>query len=243
MRKRFIGLFLFSFLIISATCYAEVLELNFNKLKIVTREMIQDNNPQVDLRHHSEVKLSTYINIAQQEIAIATWCLEKTTYYNIISGQRNYNWLDDMITIQRITTNGTLLPATSIEQLDEKGASWETETSSSAPSYYFVNHTTYSYLGFDVIPDTDTYTELKIQYVAMPDILVNENDVPFNGIARLSSYHFLIPLWVSAFISYQDNNNTEGDRFLLLYKDGIKNMEQIIRIKADYTESFGGRRK
>ncbi|PIS33861.1 MAG: hypothetical protein COT38_03110 [Candidatus Omnitrophica bacterium CG08_land_8_20_14_0_20_41_16] len=210
--------------------------LNYGEIQGIIHRLVNDTdrtNP-----HFSDVTISTFVNLAQQEIAIYTFCLEGTTSYTIIDGQQEYNFYDDMFVIQRITMNDVVLPEISIAKLD-KDTTWQTNKSSQTPSYYYVRHTTYSIIGFNCIPSTASYSQLTIQFIKLPDDLNTDGNIPFNGLKRLYPYHSIICYFASALLLYQDNRPIDGDRYYKMYIDRLQEMSKSIRITPNYYPSIG----
>ena len=211
------------------------LGFNYGEIKSFARRFALDNNADTSLYHFTDVLIGSYTNAGQIDMCNSSFCLEGTTTYTLVSGKREYNFESDMIAITRITLDNVLLPQKSIAKLDDSD-NWESVLSSSTPSYYYIKHTTYSVIGFDVLPNT-TYTKMKVQFVKQPTALVNNSDIPFDGQSRLSSFHFGLVFWTAAMICYEDNREADGDRFFLLYQRYTKNMETGARINPDYVPS------
>ncbi len=213
-----------------------VFGFNFGEIKTFCRNFAHDNSPDPAKWHFSDVLISSYVNAGQQAMVNATFCLEGTTTYTIVSGQREYNFSADMIAIQRVTLDGVLLEQKSIVKLDED-TSWESNLSSSTPSFYYIQHTTYSVIGFDVLPTTTTYTKMKVRYTKKATQLVSSSDIPFDGQERLESYQWGLVWWTVALLCYQDNRESDGDRFMILYQKYERDMVTGIGINPNYVPS------
>ncbi len=212
---------------------------NFAEIKSFSRNFALDNNIDPAKNKFNDILISSYVNAGQDYMCNATFCLEGTITYTIVSGQREYNYSSDMVVPKRITLDGVLLLQRSISKLDDDD-SWESNLSSSVPSYYYVKHTTYSVIGFDVLPTTTTYTTMSVQYIKKPDQLSADSDIPFDGQDRLTSYHFGLVWWTAALLCYQDNREADGDRFMNLFSNYISNLTVGSRITPGYLPSRKG---
>lgn len=235
MKKIFCNLILLSLLTVLNA-------FNFGELKTFTRKLVQDDNADPEKNQFKDVLISSYMNAGIQNMAMATFCLHGTTYYSIISGQREYNFYSDMFAIERVLIDKTLLPQISISRKDDD-TTWESNLTSAPPTEYYVRDDTVSVLGFTVLPDTTTYTQLKVNYVKIPAQLVNNSDIPFNGQPRLIPYHYALVFWTASLLCYQDKRPIEGDRYMLLYQKWLKDLEVGIRLNPDYMPSISGRRE
>jgi hypothetical protein len=204
---------------------------------------VQDDNADPAKNQFQDVLISSYVNAGVQNMAMATFCLHGTTYYSIISGQREYNFYSDMFAIERVLIGNTLLPQISISKKDIQDNTWECNLTSATPTDYYVRDSTISVLGFTVLPDTSTYSQLKVNYVKMPSQLVNSGDIPFDGQPRLVPYHYALVFWTASLLCYQDKRPIEGDRYMLLYQKWLKDLEIGIRLNPDYMPSATGRRE
>ena len=217
------------------------IELNFGDIKQMTRELIRDTD---EPYRFSDVKISSYVNIGQSEISMLTWPLVGVKEYTIEPGRKKYAFDSDMVVMQRLTVDNALLPATSIEELDRNGSDWEVNMSTGRAENYYVNHTTFSYIGFDVFIDTNDYTSFTAYYTKMPDDMVSNTDVPFDSMARLRPYHFALVLWTASILSIQAGNKDNYSLYYSMYVDRMKLMEPTIRLTPDYFPNmFGDRNK
>lgn len=237
MKNRILAL---SFLLIaSAYISPKCFALDFATIRTLSRALARDPIPTSGAPRISEVMVSSYTNIAMQEIVSYTWCLEDTVSYSTVVGQREYTLPSDFIAIQRLTIDNTLITATSISKLDINDSSWVANITTGTPSKYYLNPGL-DVFGFDSIPSTTTDHVISINYIKQPPMLVNDTDIPFDSQNRLTPYHYTICLWVASMMCYTDNRPTEGDRYYAMYVDRVKNMATSIRLSGDYYPNFGG---
>ena len=221
-------------LFLSAGLWARPLTLA--DLRSATRRYIDDNN--ADSYHFSNDVIDLFLNIAQNEIAGLTFCLEGTTTYAINYAQREYILPNKFFTAQRVTLNGYLLAQRDIPALDND-TSWEVIRTTAVPSYYYIKHTTYSVIGFDVPPSTSTRNTINLTYVKIPEVLTNDSDVPFDGYPRLQIYHNLVSLLASAHLCWQDRRPDEGDRYHKIYGVMVEEMSKTIRLTPNFYPNVG----
>lgn len=216
-----------------------VFALNYGELRTMSRLLARDTVPPSGQPRISEIIVSSFTNIAQQQIAMFTWCSEDNVDMDIVAGQREYSYTDDMIAIERVTLDGNLVPATSIAKLDQKNSNWSFSPSTVTPTVYYSNPGLHVF-GFDTIPSTRTDHVLNVTYIKQPTALVNDTDIPFDGQTRLYPFHNIICFYVAAMMCYSDNRATEGDKWYAMYVDNAKNMTSTIRLSPDYAPSFSG---
>ena len=221
-------------------CSTSVFALDFGTLKTLSRALARDPIPSNGSPRVSEVIVSSYVNIAQDEIAMFSWCNEAIATIPIVKGQREYNYVADMVAPERVALDGVLVPATSIAKLDQKDSTWQSAIATATPTQYYANPGL-GVIGFDTYPDTTTDKNITVTYIQKPSPMINDSDIPFNGQTRLYPFHYTICLWVAAMICYQDNRGAEGDRYWTMYVDRVKNLTTTIRLSPDYAGSFSGK--
>ena len=227
-------LILFSFLM-AIPCYVHA--LNFAEIRGMSRSIARDTIPTNGQPRISEVMVSSFVNVAVQEAAMYTWCMTNTTSYPVISGKVLYSYNPDMVAIQRLTLDGAMIPATSITVLDKNSqGNWQASMSTASPTVYYSDNGT---IGFDTILSTAYNHTLSITYIQVPNQLVNDSNVPFNGVSRYVPFHMAICYYTAALICYADNRPSEGDKYYKMYTDRIQNMSSTIRLSPDYYPTFG----
>jgi hypothetical protein len=232
MKKRLLIFLCFAF--VSFPAYA----LDYGNIKTLTRSLIRDVTPSSGSPVFSNLLLGQYINIIHREMAVNTWCIEDSHTYAISGWQREFQFTDDMIAINRLTLDGELIEQKSIAKLDDS-TTWGINIATAVPSNYYVRHTTVSVIGFDTILSTANVHSFTVWYVKNPDELVNDTDKPFNSQARLEPFHYAIVLGAASMISYAYGKPTDGDRYYNMYIDRVKAMEQVIRLNPDYMPNLG----
>jgi hypothetical protein len=230
LRKLVIALLIF----ISSICNA----MNFGDINTISRAIARDPIPTNGTPRVGDTIVSSYINIAVQETAMFTWCLEGTTTINIVSGQREYNFTSDMVAVKRLYIDGVQIQSTSKVALDNVShGTWQTNFSTSTPNKYYAEN---GIIGFNSIPDSTISHVITVSYIQIPDTLVNNTDIPFNSVTRYSQFHMAICYYTAALICYNDNRATEGDRYYNMYLARVQNMSSTIRLSPDFYPTMGG---
>ena len=230
MKKIFFGLILLIY-----PCLAHA--LNMVEIDNIARSIARDPIPTNGTPRVSEVLVSSFINVAVQETAILTWCMDNLISTPIVNGRILYPYNTDSVAIERVTVDGTMIPGTSITQLDNNSkGTWQANLSTTTPTVFY---TLNGQIGFDTILSTTYNKNIGIQYIQMPSPLVNPTDIPFNGILRYTPFHMAICYYTAALICYTDNRPTEGDRYYKFYTDRVQNMSSTIRLSPGYYPTFG----
>ena len=205
-------IYILSVLILSSYsfCYA----LTRGEIREQIRWTVGDVAPQASTMTYrwSDDILNKRINIVQEEIASLTKCIvNRSTNVALIANQREYILPDDALNIIRVafwitgsTASHKSLEWRSIGGLDNEMPFWETLAGGIPLKYYQRG----KYIGL-VPPPSSSYAatgNLKIDYVARPQPLSNDSDIPFNSDPYLYPYHKLIVLGV-AIMCFTDDGN------------------------------------
>jgi hypothetical protein len=225
--------------ILLITFYSSCYGLNFAEIKNLSRAIARDPMPTSGNPRVAEVLVSSFVNIAQQETCMFTWCLEASVNIPVVAGQNEYAFTSDMVAVDRVYLDNKQITSTSKVKLDIKDPAWRVNLATFTPQNYYMD-SMLRVIGFDSFPDTKTDHIITVTYVKNPIFLTNDYDVPFDSQQRLSSFQYLLCLWTAAFICYTDNRPTEGDRYYQMWTQRISNMSSTIRLSGDYYPSIGG---
>ena len=229
----------FVFLVLLLAPCARAMQLSDIRTRV--REALrvtQDPTPQ----RYSDAMLNSYINIVQQEVNHDTWAVEasssitlaaSTTYYSLptlYSGMKRAVFTD---------ANGQTIQ---LQEYSEKSVidntpNYENDQIGS-PTRYFTRQSksggTAVQISFLPIPTTVTTEKVRIDYLVQPNTLVNDTDIPFNGLLTLTPFHEVIVYGVVVHLQLIEDELDAANAYEQLYTQE----EQAMRGGASNMPNF-----
>src|SRR5258708_15475060 len=139
----------------------------------------------------------------------------------------------------RVTIGGKWMQELTPAALDGRSRGWE--QSSGYPTYYFINFSSRSMVGFAPFPaaasDTDT---VKVEYDISANDLVLSTDLPYNGVNELQQWDHMLAYYASSIMAALDGNGTLSDRYMAIYTANKKVMEDHCTERPNYLPSGTG---
>ena len=234
----------FSF-IFFLTCLApRAHSLALSQLLTEIRVRIKDTS--TSRQRYTDTQLTNLINEAQRDVVNVTWPIESTQTFVTVAGTAYYALNTDMIVISRVTSASTVLPETTLIQLDSVNGSspWSTLSGTFAQNY-FIDRSQHSssqdMIGIYPIPkDNKSTTTITVYYYQQSLDVAVSTDVPFHNIARLQTYDDLLVYYPSAIVYTIEGEADKSKAYMDLYTARLQNMYQAIGKKPNYLPSFGG---
>jgi hypothetical protein len=136
----------------------------------------------------TDTQLTELLNIGQRQMIGETRCLQASYNFTLALGTTYYAMPSDFLTVRRLTIGSKNLQEMSPAALDGRSRGWE--TASGYPTYYFINFSSPTSIGFAPFPAASTDTDtIKVDYFQKAADLSASSDVPFNGVTRLYEFH------------------------------------------------------
>lgn len=212
--------------------------LTLSQLITNTRILIQDASSNTRQRFPD----STYtqvLNEAQQSAIEQTRCLRQSTNFTLAQGTTYYSLPSNFLTIERVTVGSKYLQEMTPAALDGRSRGWE--YASGYPTYYFLNFSTPTSIGFAPFPQTSTDTDtVKVEYDVLPTNLSAGTDVPFNNVGSLYDYHDALQYYAAAVLSTIDNQPQRAQNYMPLYTSEIAQMAKRCLSRPSYLPSATG---
>ena len=166
-------------------------------------------------------------------------CMQFSLSFQLIQGTTYYSLPSNYDTIMRVTIGQKYIPQQSVASLDGKSRGWE--AASGYPSYYFINFSSRTMIGFAPWPqqpsDIDT---IKIEYDIQPNNMVLTTDLPFNGISELSQYDHMLAYYAAAQMASVNSDMDHYKAYMDYYNAFMKVMEDHCTEVPAYLPSAAG---
>lgn len=185
----------------------------------------------------TDSQITEFLNQGQRQAISATNCIMASTSFQLSPGTTYYPLPSNFNSIARVTRNkyGAMLEL-SPAALDARSRGWE--TASGSPTYYFVNFSSRGLVGFATFPQTAADTDtVKVDYYANANELVNNTDVPFNGIGELSEYQYALTYYAAAIMSAIDGLQSQSQGFMSVYTAEVATMKKNCMDRPNYLPS------
>jgi len=199
-------------LVFNISLYADTLKQIREDIRYELRDIIQFT---MKPKFNDQI-YNTLINEAQKDMVSRTRCLETVLYMNTTADTMEYSLPSDLLLIEEVkyanvsssltvvfsTTGFKSLERYTIMGLNSNFPYWE--TLKGMPLRYTVVGST---MIFQPIPSVSFSGEnrVKIYYYRKVNSLVNDSDIPFNGLDYLVPYHSIIKWYVCARLSDDPN--------------------------------------
>jgi len=166
----------------------------------------------------TDSQITAFINEGQREVlaASAQYCLKKSIQFQLQVGTTYYPLPSDFLSVNRLTIGYKYLQEMSPAALDGRSRGWQ--TASGYPTYYFVNFSSPSYIGFAPWPAQSTDTDtIRVEYNIQAQELVSGSDIPFNGVYNMYDYHHMLAYFAAMMMSAIDGQIARQQAYQAVY--------------------------
>lgn len=191
-------------------------------------------------RRFTDAQITAFINDGQSQAISRSWCVQKSTSFQLASGTTYYATPSDFVAVRRITKDKLNLQEMTPAGLDGRSRGWE--NSSGPPTYYFLNYSTRGVIGFAPFPGatTDTGT-VKMDYFARVADLSASTDHPYNGIIEMYDFHHGLPYYAAFKMALIEGRINESNAYLTQWEIVLKTMGERCTDRPNYLPSASGR--
>ncbi len=194
-------------------------------------------NPLVSRQIFTDRQITDYINQGQKLAINQTWCLQQNVQFQLALGTTYYAVPNDFLAIRRITLNGLLLNQFTPAAMDGKSQGWQ--MASGQPVYYFIDFASANLVGFSPWPATSTDTgTISMDYFQQPQDLVNDTDIPFNGITHMQAYGYSLAYYAASQIAAMEGNSAMATFDYGIFSNTLTQMAQRCNSLPNYMPSF-----
>lgn len=209
-----------------------------SEIRADARSMITD--AQGTRQRFSDSEINRWINEGQRITDTRTLCTYKAFVFDLVAGTTYYSLPSDFLQIRRVTRDNLSIIEMTPAGLDGRSAEWE--VSSGLPTYYFINFSSRTKIGFAPFPNvaTDTAT-IKVEYNAYTPTLTSDSDVPFGGITELFPYHYSLIYYAAYKASIIDERYDKAKVFMESYNSISTLMKDTCLIRPNYLPNLIGK--
>lgn len=151
----------------------------------------------------SDSQVTEFLNEGQREALTQTRCLRQSLIFQLVPGTTYYALPSNYLTMERLTIGQKYIQEMSPAALDGRSRAWE--AASGYPTYYFVNFSSPSYVGFAPWPAQSTDTDtIKMEFDVQATDLASASDVPYNNEIQMYDYHHGLAYFAAAMMSAID---------------------------------------
>lgn len=189
----------------------------------------------------SEVELNNWINEGQRLADVKTLCIYQAYSFSLSTGTTYYSLPTDFLQIRRVTRDFLALQELTPAGLDGRSAEWENQ--SGLPTYYFLNFSSRTKIGFAPFPlTTADLGTIKVEYMAYSTALSTTTDgVPFNGVTEFYSYHPALSFYAAYKASMVDERDNKSKVFLDSFNALTDLMKQRCVERPNYNPQMIGK--
>lgn len=184
-------------------------------------------------------QITSFVNEAQREALTQTRCLRQSLIFQLVPGTTYYPLPSNYLTMDRLTIGQKYIQEMSPAALDGRSRAWEAATG--YPTYYFINWSSPSLVGFAPAPaqaaDTDT---IKMEFSVQATDLVNSTDVPYNGVIQMFDYHHGLSYFAAAMMSAIDGQAARQTAYQNIYVGMVAAMSKRCLERPNYLPSSTG---
>lgn len=220
--------------LIAPNCHA----LNLGEIRTDVRSLITDGHG--TRQRFSDTELNSWINEGQKLADIKTLCTYKATSFPLVIGTTYYTLPSDFLMLRRVTRDYLAIQELTPAGLDGRSAEWENQ--SGLPTYYFLNFSSRTKIGFAPFPmATSDLATIKVEYMAYSPSLTADADIPFSGISELSPYQYALTFYAAFKASVIDERDNKSKVYLDSYASMTTMMKDLCTQRPNYAPSMVGK--
>jgi hypothetical protein len=232
MRRLLVFAALFAF---SATAHASE---TLSQLITDSRVLVLDSASTTRQRF-SDTQITELLNQAQRQAVNHSRCLSAALTFSLTPGVTYYALPSNFLYFERVTVGSKWLQEMTPAALDGRSRGWE--ASSGYPTYYFINFSSRTQIGFAPWPAASTDTDtVKVEYDIAANDLANSTDIPFNGVTELQEYQHGLAYYAAAIMATIEGLDSQAKAYMSVYSQTIKDMTDSCRERPNYLPSATG---
>lgn len=187
----------------------------------------------------STAQVDELINQGMRNAIMSDSCLAQNIVFQLTPGTTYYALPNNYESITRVTIGQKYIPQQSPAALDGKSRGWE--AASGYPTYYFVNFTSRSLVGFAPWPQQATDTDtVKVEFNIAPTDMVLGTDLPFNGVNELQVYDHILAYYAASIMATIDDLPERAKAYMDVYAAGVKMLNNSCNAQPAYLPSAAG---
>jgi hypothetical protein len=211
--------------------------LTLSEIRSDVRSLITD--AQATRQRFTNTELDFWINEGQKIADVKTTCIYKSTTFQLSAGTTYYQMPEGFLAIRRVTRDKLSIQEMTPAGLDGRSAEWE--NASGYPTYYFINFSSRTQIGFAPFPNVvaDTAT-IVVDYFTYSDTLVDAS-VPFNGNQDLIPFNYALVFYGAYMASIIDERYDKAKIFMDSFTSVTDLMKTSCTLRPNYLPSGIGK--
>lgn len=213
--KKFI--FLCSFFLFAKPCLATE---NLSSLITDSRVLALDASTNPSTRF-TDTQITELLNQGQRNMMAANHCIQQSESFQLTTGTTYYSLPSNYVSIMRVTIGSKFIPQLTPGALDGRSRGWE--AASGYPTYYFINFSSRSLMGFAPWPAQSTDTDtVKVEYTVSANDLSASTDIPFNGITELQNFDHALAYYAAAIMNLINGQAAQGTSLMTIFNSNME---------------------
>ena len=229
MKNRFIWGLTALFLFIP-TLKAETLS------SLITEARVLSFDAQSSRQRFTDAQVTVFINQGQRKAIDASRCLQTSQSFLLATGTTYYALPSNYLSMERVTIGGLWMTQMSPAALDARSRGWE--TASGRPTYYFINFSSRSYVGFAPFPQTVADTDtIKMEYSISATDLSATTDIPYNSVSELTQYQHALAYYAASKMLTIQGLGSQAGAYEKEFNEVVAMMWKACRANPNYMPS------
>lgn len=187
----------------------------------------------------TDAQVTEFLNEGQREALTQTRCLRQSQSFQLVPGTTYYAIPSNYLTMERLTIGFKYLQEMSPAALDGRSRAWE--AASGYPTYYYINWSSPTVVGFAPWPAASTDTDtIKMEYDVQATDLANGGDLPYNGVTQMTDYHHALAYFAAAMMSAIEGQGGRQSAYQGVYTGMVGAMAKRCLERPNYLPSATG---
>lgn len=211
---------------------------NLSNLISEARLLVLDSTS-TSRQRFSDSQITELLNQAQRVAVSRDHCIQSSFVFQLVPGTTYYALPSNYDAMLRVTVGSKWLQEMTPAGLDGRSRGWE--ASSGYPTYYFINFSSRSLVGFAPWPATSADTDtVKVEYDISANDLVNSADLPFNGVNELQQYNHMLVYYAASVMAALEGLPTQAQSYMAMYETQYKSFDEHCIERPNYLPSGVG---
>jgi hypothetical protein len=190
----------------------------------------------------TDSQYNAWINEGQRIADMKTLCNYKAFSFPLVTGTTYYSMPSDFMMIRRVTRDYLAIMELSPAALDGRSAEWENQ--SGLPTYYFINFSSRTKIGFAPYPNASSdLATIKVEYMSYSRAMSADADVPFDGIVEFYPFHYSLGFYAAYKASISDERYDKAKVFMDTFATLTDSMKDYCVRRPNYLPSEIGKSK
>lgn len=203
-----------------------------------SRILVLDGSSATRQRFNDSV-YTNLLNNGQRDSLTQSRCIRQSMSFTLVPGTTYYPLPTNYLTMERLTIGSKYIQEMSPAALDGRSRGWE--SASGYPTYYFINWSSPTMVGFAPWPAASTDTDtIKMEYDVQANDMSAGTDVAYNGIPTLTDYNQALTYYVAFILSSVEGQEARMKTYQSMYASELAMMAKLCLARPAYMPSATG---